>query len=278
MRLYSNSDAIVNGCYDYDLIVQYRKSHARKRFDYYEIARANAHKQKMLITFTYNDPSPLFKMQVINDMRNHFNKLLRNLNNPQIVFFSNIELGSKFDNPHVHIQVWYNNDADRHDISKIYDKVVSRYGLCSNRCVVSYDDRNTDIFHYVIKDYAKSLTNEEVHLIESWKRFYRVELGKNIRYTSHTSHSHSKDLYRKAYKLGIRKYDLDYLIAAGIIDNKLILVDDRIAYMALWMGVLRYLVQNNNKMIGDCDCCFCGSFFHYFKFNYWIFGFLDKYP
>ncbi len=227
----------------------------------------------MMLTFTYSDENALFKMQVVNDMRNHFNKLIRNLRNDNIKFFSNIELGENFDNPHVHIQLWFDNEADKFDISRVYDKVVAKYGLMSNRCVVSLDERETDVFHYVVKDYAKSLSDSDLIELNSWRSWYRKELGKNLRFTSHSKGEHSKALYKKAYSLGVRKNDIDWLISRGFISEELVISDEIFALWSVCFVIGSVLGQVYNKWIYDSllNSIEVGS-----DFEYWIFGFIDR--
>jgi len=261
---------------EHDALIQYRKKNAQKRFDYYDLAHNNSHKQKMLITFTYSDENALFKMQVINDMRNHFNKLIRNLRNDNIKFFSNIELGENFDNPHVHIQLWFDDDADKFDISRVYDKVVAKYGLMSSRCVVSLDERETDMFHYVVKDYRKDIGDSELIELNSWKSFYRKELGKSIRFTSHSKGEHSKGLYKRAYGLGIKKYDLDWLIERGFVSVELVVCDELLALCCVERCFGSFLRQVYNKWIAIEFTSYVLSFEAHIDFEYWVFGFIDR--
>ena len=275
MKLYSNNDTNVNfiAYNDAEKSIQYRKTNASTRFNYYDLAHNNSHKQKQMITFTYNDDNALFKMQVINDIRNYFNKLVRNLNTTSTRFFSNIELGDSFDNPHVHIQVWH-EEADAYDLKRVYDKVVQRYGLCVDRCVVSLEEAKTDVFHYVVKDYSKKMSDEQTLELNMWRAWYRKELGKNLRFTSHSKSLHTKALYKKAYSLGIKKNDLDWLIENDVITSGLVFCDDEVALRMVFFGFLSVLVQVYNKWIECSAVALYQGVFISFYFEYWVFGFL----
>ena len=278
MTLYSNNHANVkyhSFNADYDVLMQYKKRNASKRFDYYDLANNNSHKQKQMITFTYNDDNAVFKLQVINDMRNYFNKLVRNLNTTSIKHFSNIELGENFDNPHVHIQVWH-DESDSYDLKRIYDKVVTKYGLQVERCVVSLDEANTDVFHYVVKDYAKRMSDDAILELNMWKAFYRKELGKSVRFSSCSKSVHTKAQYKAAYSIGIRKNDFDGLVCDGILDVNLTVIDDKFAFMCCVLVVLSVLGQDNNKLIESNLIALYRTVFFSVMFEYWVFGFIDR--
>ncbi len=134
-----------------------KKRNAAHRFDYYHLANEYKHLEKSLITFTYQDTDKFTKLFMVNEIRNYFNKLIRNTKNDTIKFYSNIELGSDLDNPHLHVQVWHDNQKQ---IDKIYKKVLDKFGLFSEYCKITLPTSNKELYDYVIKDYSKYLTDD----------------------------------------------------------------------------------------------------------------------
>jgi hypothetical protein len=276
-QLYSNHHANVKfvASNEQEWLIQTRKRNNSTRFHYYDLARNNAHKQKQLITFTYSDSDARFKMQVINEMRNYFNKLVRNLQTDSIKHFSNIEIGQNFDNPHLHIQVWY-EESDSFALERIYNKVIQRYGLMTNRCSQVANRDDTEVFHYVIKDYRKDISDEELIKLNSHKAWYRKELGKNLRFSSHSKSKYTKVIYKRGFALGILKNDVDFLLDHEIVDESFNIIDEEVA---LWMVMCVFsslLGQENNKWIRYLfhRCLTVVSLPK--DFEWWIFGFVDR--
>ena len=278
MSLYSNT--LTNVKYSPstrdDILKQYKKRASSTRFDYYHLAHSNVHKSKMLVTFTYLDDNKFFKMQVVNDIRNYFNKLIRNLRDDDTKFFSSIEMGKDFSNPHVHFQLWF-NESSRSSIVKAYQKTIAKFGLFQERCVMTLEEKQTSVFHYVIKDYAKSLTDDEILDINMYRSMYRKELGKNLRFTSHSSGLNTKSLYKQGFSLGIVKNDVDSLIASCVINREFEIVDDKIILFVLVQVLMRVLGQIDNKMKVELRNYPHNDFLAVLLFEFWIFGFIDRY-
>lgn len=207
------------------------------------------------------------KLSMINDIRNYFNKLIRNTKNDTIKYFSNIELGSDLDNPHLHIQVWHDNQKQ---IDKIYEKVIDRFGLFIDYCKVSYPSTYKEVYNYVIKDYSKDLSDDEIMRLHDAKSAYRGILDKNIRFSSHSKGTYTKSVYKSLYcKYGIKKDNVDYLIDNSTIDIEGNIIDDRVIKMLFLLFLC--VIKNKSKKI---DCFECGL--HEVRltmlFEWWVYG------
>ena len=202
-------------------------------------------------------------------MRNYFNKLVRDTKNPDIKYFSNIELGKNFDNPHLHIQLFF---YDEEQIEKIYKKVIAKFGLFSDYCDMVVSGSECEIFNYVVKDYSKNINAADLLELDDQKRMFRGVLGKNLRFSSHSKGEHTKLIYKRLYARGIRRDNVDYLLNNCIIDTMGNIVDNRVILM-----VLRVLVQIVNKSKIKANY---GHSVHFmsivlaFVFLYWVYGFL----
>lgn len=209
---------------------------------------------KLMLTFTYNDDNKYFKMQVINEIKNYITKLVRNTKNSNIKYYANIELGEHYDNPHLHIQFFYD---DIKQIMNIRNKVISKFGLFSEYCHVSIPENENVKYDYVIKDYSSKIKNEDLLLLDSVKKDYRNFLGKNLRFTSFTKEKYNKATYKRAYAYGIKKANVDYLMDnfiinkdVQIIDNKVIMMVKILILMNFLSHLLQYRINSDLNILG----------------------------
>ena len=229
----------------WDRLKAIKKANRSKLHDFYYLRHksiSNGLKQCML-TFTYKDDDKYFKMDIINDIKNYVTKQLRNHG---IKYYANIEVGSDFSNPHLHIQVYYQYDQ-YNKISSIKDNTIAKYGLFSEYCVTSMPNKENVLYDYVVKDY-KIKDDNELLLMDDVKRDYRAKLHKNIRFSSFSKEKYSKAIYKKAYGCGILKCDVDYLIDDCIINKDIELIDYRVIYYFRLL-FLSYLVQYIEQVI-----------------------------
>lgn len=196
---------------------------------------------KLMLTFTYSDNDKYFKMKVINEIKNYVTKLISNTKSDNIKFFSNIELGDEFDNPHLHVQLFYD---DYNQIMKIRDKVISKFGLFSEYCEVSIPECCGAVYSYVVKDYSKDVSDGRLLLLDTIKRDYRHMLGSKIRFTSMSKEKYTKSTYKKAYCNGIRKEYVDDLIDNSIINKEIQIVDKELIYYIFTTFIIRYRIKH----------------------------------
>lgn len=178
-------------------IGQYRKKNAAIRHEYYTLSSRHSSMEKAMFTFTVKGKGTYTKLRLINEVKTYITYLIAN-SKADIYFFSNIEIGHSFTNPHIHTQLWHN---DFEAIQSIYDKVIKKFKLDAKRCQLStpqHDNLNT--YHYVIKDYATTLTDEQVWKLEQTKKKYRKQLGLKIRFYSKSKSKYSKKAYRYFYR------------------------------------------------------------------------------
>lgn len=244
-----------------------KKRNNRVLFDYFYLYRRNKHKQKCMITFTVNGDDRFLKMHLVNEIRNYFNYLIRNTRNDEIKYFSNIELGQDFSNPHLHVQLFHNNPGQ---ILGIYDKVVEKFGLDSTRCVISEPDTESD-YSYVVKDYLDYSTKHLLELDEA-RREYRHALGSNLRFVSQSSGMYPKNVYRRLFRLGIDCDAVDDLVG-DVLD-----IDGNIVSDVFVMAVMRVLVQVLNKRVSRVPVGGLLDGFGWYElcfFEWWVFGMPD---
>lgn len=211
---------------------------------------------------------------MINHIRNYFNRLVKNTRNDNIKFFSNIELGTDKDKPHLHIQVWHDNQKQ---MNKIYDKVISRFGLFSEYCKLTMPEDDTEIYDYVIKDYRKGMSDDELLSLYDAKRTYRGVLDKKIRFSSHSKSKYTKAIYKSLYsKFDLKKDTVDLMLDNNIIDIRGN-VNSSVIYALYILFYASFNTSNNKRESIDCFHCNLVEFLYLTYFEYWIFGKLWRY-
>lgn len=228
-----------------------------------------AHLNKLMLTFTHNETDKYFKLLIMNEIKNYITKLISNTKSDNIKFFSNIELGSNYDNPHLHVQLFYD---DYNQIMKIRDKVISKYELNGDYCDVTIPERADVVYKYVVKDYDNNLSDDTLLLLDSVKRDYRRVLGSSIRFSSMSKDKYAKAIYKKAYAKGIRKEYVNDLIDSSIINKEIEIVDNRVIMMVILRVLIQYRINKINAFF-DGEFEIKSQIPYKDSLSLWIFGF-----
>jgi len=179
-----------------DFIRSYRKKNRAVRHEYLTLATKYGELSKSMFTFTVGGRGTYQKLRLINEIKSYVTYLIAN-SNAEIYFFSNIELGHSFTNPHLHTQLWCD---DKEAVRAIYEKIITKFGLDIKRCKLSEPQQHHHFYSYVLKDYAESLTDEQVYKLESIKKKYRKQLGLKLRFYSRSKSKYSQKAYRYFYR------------------------------------------------------------------------------
>ena len=148
-----------------------------------------------MLTFTKGGAGTYSKLRIINEIKSYVTYLIAN-SKAEIYFFSNIEIGSKLDNPHLHTQIW---SDDKKAVRAIYDKIIAKFYLDSKRCKFSKPQQPHKYYNYLIKEYASDLTDKQVWDLETTKRDMRRTLGLKVRFISKSKGKYTSKLYRLVY-------------------------------------------------------------------------------
>lgn len=133
------------------------------------------------------------KLRYLIEMRAYVAKLISNMTD--VKYFMNIELGTAYSNPHLHVQLWCENQSITSS-NLIMQKTIKKFSLDSNRCIITYPEKDLDIYHYVIKDYSKNLSDKELWDLEIQKKRMRDTLGSKVRFYSKSGDKYTKKIYR----------------------------------------------------------------------------------
>ena len=158
---------------------------------------------KVLLTFTVptdrKDKSikngRYTKLRTLIEIRAYIAKLLNN--SSDVKYFMNIELGEHYSHPHLHLQLWHNTTSSL--TTNIFEKTISKFNLNKNRCYITEPTHAVPIYNYVIKDYAKDLSDKQIWDLETQKKRFRKVMGSKVRFYSKSRDEFSKKIYRKIY-------------------------------------------------------------------------------
>mgnify|MGYP000073462177 CR=1 FL=1 len=137
------------------------------------------------------------KLRELIKIRAYIAKLISN--HFDVKYFMNIELGKAYSNPHIHVQLWIKNTTSANTANQILNKTVSNFNLNKNRCILTEPEQAIPVYNYVIKDYAKDLTDDELWNLETQKKRMRKHLGSAVRFYTKSTDRFTKRIYRIMY-------------------------------------------------------------------------------
>ena len=184
-------------------ILSYRKKYSAIRHEYFVMAQKYMSYNKVLLTFTVptdrKDKSikngRYTKLRTLIEIRAYIAKLLNN--SSDVKYFMNIELGEHYSHQHLHLQLWHKTTSSL--TTNIFEKTISKFNLNKNRCYITEPTHAVPIYNYVIKDYAKDLSDKQIWDLETQKKRFRKVMGSKVRFYSKSRDEFSKKIYRKIY-------------------------------------------------------------------------------
>lgn len=226
-------------------------------------------KKKLMLTFTHSEIDPYKKMEIMISIKNYITKLILNTGSNDLKYYSNIELGDDFKSPHLHCQFFYDN---KNQLLKIRDKVICKFGLFSQYCHTTEPTKEDKNYTYVIKNYKKDMDDKELLLLHGVKKAYRDKLNKNIRFSSHSKEKYTKAIYKGAYKKGILKGNVDYLIDNNIVDKEINIIDVELLEYSKILLLVLYRIKSLESIKIDCYQCCLNDIQILMIFEWWIYG------
>ena len=189
-----------------DKITAYRKKNSLIRHEYYSQCEKHVNMSKFMLTFTKSGTGTYSKLRIINEIKSYVTYLIAN-SSAEIYFFSNIEIGSKLNNPHLHTQIWCD---DKKAVKALYEKVIIKFYLDASFCKFSKPQQPLKFYNYLIKEYASSLTDKQIWKLETTKRDMRAILGLKVRFYSKSKSKYTSKLYKMVYHVfGILRANAD---------------------------------------------------------------------
>lgn len=208
------------------------------------------------------------KLRLINDIKSYVTYLISN-SNADIYFFSNIEIGYELSNPHLHTQVW---SDDKDAVKKIYDAVIKKFDLNEKRSHLSEPEQDKKYYDYVIKDYSKKLSDNEIWKLEETKKRMRKTLGLKMRFISKSKGKYTSKMYKMVYRaFRVLRASADKFLDLVTASLFFKMVDLELLLYARKFVVFAYISSFKSIKEQERVCVF-DMFMFYSCWSWWIFG------
>ena len=156
------------------------------------------------------------KLKYLLELRAYIAKQFNNIKS-DMKYFITIELGTAYSNPHLHIQTWSKSESNSDTSSRldlIKQKAITKFNLDHKRCHTTIPTHDHYVYHYVVKDFSKHLTDKQVMNIETQKKRMSKQIGQDsLRWWSKSGDKYTKKLYRFSYNFFgvLRKYANEFI-------------------------------------------------------------------
>jgi hypothetical protein len=199
---------------DKSYIKSIRTKNARIWSNYLYMCDRNKDNDKALITFTSPQLEAYDKLLHIKEIKRYFSKLLSNLK-IELDKYAVIELGKNKNNPHLHIQLFYQG-KDLERIKRAYTKTLDKFNLRHKLCAFSTTDKTKTYityFSYILKEFGKKLSDKELMELDEARSKLRVKKNKNMQFISRSHNLLTRVIYKYLYfkkGIGYSKADFFY--------------------------------------------------------------------
>ena len=184
-----------------DLKLRQLKSKNNKvKSSYLHLCECNIGRSRALATFTVPAmTAKQLQLLLIKEIKNYFSKRLQNLK-CDVQQLSVIELGRYKSNPHLHVQLFY-NEEDYDKVLKAYNKTIKKYALIDRRCkLVKEFGEASDAplsFNYIIKEFDNlKLSNKEMLDLDTARKKLKFGNTKHIQFHSQSRPQQPYSLYK----------------------------------------------------------------------------------
>jgi len=149
------------------------------------------------------------QLLLIKEIKNYFSKRLQNLK-VDVQYFAVIELGKYKSNPHLHFQLFYNQE-DHIKIIKAFNKVIEEFSLVHKRCKLVEEAEGAlhpSFFNYIIKEFDNTkLSNKDILELDAARKKLKQGETKHIQFHSQSRPKYSRPLYKALWF----KHNLNYI-------------------------------------------------------------------
>jgi hypothetical protein len=180
-------------------VKQLKSKNDKVKSQYIHFCQQNEGRERSLVTFTVLSMKDKQKqLLLIKKIKNYFAKRLQSLN-CNVQYFIVIELGKNLNNPHLHIQLFYEKE-NQLKIEKAYDKTIKEFSLKTERCKVVYDEKklsSTSSHNYPIKEFDnKQLSDEEIIDLNRARKKLKTAKNKYTQFHSKSRPSQTQPIYK----------------------------------------------------------------------------------
>ena len=244
-------------------LLQLKNKNNKIKSKYIHLHECNIGRERLMVTFT----TPKIKDSVtqliqIDEIRKFFIKRLQNLK-ADIQYFTAIELGKSFNNPHLHIQLYFNK-KDVNRIDDAYLKTLNQFKLNKKRNKITKMDSSISkktSFNYPIKESDnKQQSNENILKRDKARKKIKSNdiKAENIKFHTSSRSLLPHPLYKKLwFEYGIGYNGVNELVKCGYVvkftNNTLILMKeifkDLSDYIVFKNGAIKLKIEELYQLI-----------------------------
>lgn len=190
---------------------QLKSKNNKVKSSYLHLCECNIGRSRALATFTVPAMTAnQLQLLLVKEIKNYFSKRLQNLK-VDVQYFSVIELGRYKSNPHLHVQLFY-DEEDLHKVEKSYQKTIAYFSLVAKRCKFvkeSGEEPGSPLnFNYIIKEFDNlKLSNKEILELDAARKRLKQGETKHLQFFSKSRSQHPHPLYKKMWF----KHNLNYM-------------------------------------------------------------------
>jgi hypothetical protein len=178
---------------------QLKSKNDKVKSQYIHFCQQNEGRERSLVTFTVPSMEDRQEqLSKIKEIKNYFAKRLQSLK-CNVQYFMPIELGKNLNNPHLHVQLFYEKE-NKLKIEKAYDKTLKEFSLKKERCKIVYDDKkisSTSSHNYPIKEFDnKQLSDEEIIALSEARKKLKTGKNKYTQFHSKSRPSQTQPIYK----------------------------------------------------------------------------------
>ena len=198
---------------------QIKSKNKRIKSSFIHLYEINRDRHKALATFTVASFTNKQKQLLfVKEIKNHFIRLLKQ-SSIDISHWVSIELGKNLNNPHTHIQLYF-EEENIYKINKAYKKTIEHFNLDAKRCKLVEEDKDLNkdsSFNYTIKEWDNTvMTNEQIMALDKARSSLKKGEAKNIQMISKSRALNPHPLYKVLYYFHQLSYhNVNYLMEKG---------------------------------------------------------------
>ena len=198
---------------------QLKSKNNKVKSSYLHLNDSNIGRARALATFTVPAMTATqLQLLLVKEIKNYFAKRLQNLK-CDIQYFSVIELGQHKSNPHLHVQLWYDEeDASRVEVA--YQKIIEYFSLLGRRCRLVKESSESPVSHlsynYIIKEFDNlKLSDKEILELDTARKKLKQGNTKHLQFFSKSRSQHPHTLYKALWF----QHNLTYLNVNTLMDG-----------------------------------------------------------
>ncbi len=195
---------------------QLKSKNNKTKSKYIQLSDSNHGRKRSLVTFTVKKhANPQSQLLLIKKIKSYFSKRLQNLKS-DIQYFNMIELGKNYNNPHLHSQLFF-NEEDTKRVEHAFNKTIEHFSLNSKRCKLVKESEvilHTSSYNYIIKNLDNlQLTNKEILELDAARKRLKQGETKHLQLFSMSRSQYPHPMYKALlFQYGMKYINVNNLM------------------------------------------------------------------